>query len=193
MMLVVLDGVDEVEDGDAGGLQLRQVGDDVELGNLAALHGDGADAGDAIERRLAGRRSRAPRAAVCETAIGGEAVAEDGEGGEGEAVGGDHRGGRERLLHAWLRAASTSCRVWNMSTFQSKKRLTSAEPRLVVERTVDEAGDAVDGVFDGLGDGDLHLLDGHDAVVDADDDAREIGLGEDGDGCCGRARRRRRW
>ena len=69
-----------------------------------------------------------------------------------------------------------------MSTPQSKKRLTSAEPRLVVERTSDEAGDAVDGVFDGLGDGDLHLLDGHDAVIDADDDAGKIGLRKDGDG-----------
>ncbi len=39
-----------------------------------------------------------------------------------------------------LRAASTSCRVRNMSTFQSKKRLTSAEPRLVVERTVSRPG-----------------------------------------------------
>ena len=80
------------------------------------------------------------------------------------------------------RAASVSCRVWNMSTVQSKKRLTSAEPRLVVVRTVTQAGDAVDGVFDGLGDGDLHLLDGHDAVVDADDDAGEIGVGKDRDG-----------
>ena len=32
-------------------------------------------------------------------------------------------------------AASTSCSVWNMSTFQLKNRSTSAEPRLVMERT----------------------------------------------------------
>ena len=37
-------------------------------------------------------------------------------------------------------AASASCRVWNISTFQSKKRLTSAEPRLVVLRTVSRPG-----------------------------------------------------
>ncbi len=30
----------------------RKVGNDVELGNLAALHRYGADAGDAIQRRL---------------------------------------------------------------------------------------------------------------------------------------------
>jgi len=29
-----------------------------------------------------------------------------------------------------------------------------------------ESGDGVDGVFDGLGDEDLHLFDGHDAIVD---------------------------
>jgi hypothetical protein len=45
-----------------------------------------------------------------------------------------------------------------------------------------EAGDGVNRVFDRLGDEDLHLFDGHDAVVDADDDAGEVGLGEDGDG-----------
>src|SRR5204862_7973347 len=32
-------------------------------------------------------------------------------------------------------AAFTYCNVWNMSTFQSKKRSISAEPRLVMERT----------------------------------------------------------
>ena len=33
---------------------------------------------------------------------------------------------------------------------------------------------AVDGFFDGPGDGDHHLIDGHDAVVDPDQHAREI-------------------
>ena len=47
-----LDGVDEIEERDAGGLQAGEVGDDVELGDLSALHDDGADAVDAIERRL---------------------------------------------------------------------------------------------------------------------------------------------
>ena len=37
-------------------------------------------------------------------------------------------------------AVSASCSVWNISTFQSKKRLTSADPRLVVERTVRRPG-----------------------------------------------------
>src|SRR5262249_33605534 len=41
---------------------------------------------------------------------------------------------------------------------------------------------AVDGFFDGPGDGDEHLVYGGDAVIDADDDAGEIGGWEDGDG-----------
>src|SRR5580658_273912 len=38
------------------------------------------------------------------------------------------------------RAASVNCRVRNISTFQSKKRLTSADPRLVLLRTVTNPG-----------------------------------------------------
>ena len=37
-------------------------------------------------------------------------------------------------------AASVNCSVRNISTFQSKKRLTSAEPRLVLLRTVSKPG-----------------------------------------------------
>src|SRR5436190_3033728 len=37
-------------------------------------------------------------------------------------------------------AAFTYCRVWNMSTFQLKKRSISAEPRLVVDRTSSSPG-----------------------------------------------------
>ena len=48
----VLHSIDQVSEGYAGVLQARQVGNDVELGNLAALHGHGADAGDAVQRRL---------------------------------------------------------------------------------------------------------------------------------------------
>ncbi len=46
----------------------------------------------------------------------------------------------------------------------------------------EQAWDAVDGVLDGLGDRDLHLLNRHHAVVDANDDARKVGIGKDRDG-----------
>ncbi len=35
----------------------------------------------------------------------------------------------------WASAESTNCSDWTISTFQLKNRSTSAEPRLVVERT----------------------------------------------------------
>ena len=47
-----VDGVDEISDGDSGEQQLGGVGGDCELGHLAALHDDGADAGEPVERRL---------------------------------------------------------------------------------------------------------------------------------------------
>ena len=67
-------------------------------------------------------------------------------------------------------AAFTYCSVWNISTFQLKNRLISAEPRLVIERTVFEARHAVHRFFDGPCDRHLHLIDGRDAVIDADHD-----------------------
>src|SRR5262249_18361594 len=42
----------------------------------------------------------------------------------------------------------------------------------------DQPRDAVDGFFDGTRDGDNHLVNRHDAVVDADDDAGKINLRE---------------
>jgi len=48
----LLDGVDEVGDGERGGDELPGVGDDVKFGDLSALDGDGGDAIEAIERRL---------------------------------------------------------------------------------------------------------------------------------------------
>ena len=48
------------------------------------------------------------------------------------AVGGSVCSTLERRIHQLQRV--------NISTFQSKKRLTSAEPRLVVERTVSRPG-----------------------------------------------------
>ncbi len=79
-------------------------------------------------------------------------------------------------------AASTSCSVRNMSTFQSKKSDNLRRAAAGGGTHRGQPGHGVDRVLNRLGDGDLHLVDGHDAVVDGDDDAREVGVGEDGDG-----------
>ena len=41
-----LDGVDEISESNTGVLQQRKIGNDVELGNLAALNDYGADSGE---------------------------------------------------------------------------------------------------------------------------------------------------
>ena len=113
--------------------------------------------------------------------IGGECVAEDGKGGEGEPVGGDLGGGREGLLDLGEGSVGELQGEIHVDVpVEEEADLSGAAAGGAADG--DEAGNAVDGVFDGLGDGDLHLLDRHDAVVDADDDAGKVGVGKDGDG-----------
>ena len=65
-----------------------------------------------------------------------------------------------------------------MSTFQAKNRSISAVPRLVMDQTWSRPGTVLTASSSGRGDRDQHLVDGKDAVIDADHDAREIGLRE---------------
>ena len=80
------------------------------------------------------------------------------------------------------RAASVSWRVWNNVDAPIEEEGDFGGAAGGGGAYGDEPGDAVDGVLDGFGDGDLHLLDGHDAVIDADDDAGKVGLRKDRDG-----------
>src|SRR5437016_3964515 len=77
-------------------------------------------------------------------------------------------------------AAFTYCNVWNMSTFQSKKRSISAEPRLVMERTCCNPGTLLTASSTGR-DGDHHLVNRHDPVINGNEDARKIGGGKNRD------------
>ncbi len=183
-----LDGVDEIEESDPSGLQPGEAGDDVELGDLSALDDDGADAGDAIERgtevvgcQLPERSGGDGRRSAGAGRIDGEGVAEDGECGEGELMGGDFGGGRELLLDLGEGGVGElQGEVHVTGPIEEEADLSGAAAGGAADG--DEAGDAVDRVLDGLGDGDLHLLDGHDAVIDADDDAGKVGIGKDRDG-----------
>ena len=73
-----LDCIHKIGNGDTGAGKEREVGNDVELGNLAALDSDGADAGDAIERRLQVVGGDLPQLGLRD-GVGGEAIAEDRE------------------------------------------------------------------------------------------------------------------
>ena len=74
----------------------RQVGHHVILRHLAALHPHRAHAGHAVQRRLQIVGGNLPQPGL-RNGIGCEAVAEDGEGGEGKPVGGDTRRRRQAL------------------------------------------------------------------------------------------------
>ena len=140
---------------------------------------------DAVERRLqivggdlpqAGLRNR-----VFAAIVRGERVAEDGKGREGETVGGDVRRGGERLgnpgegrVRQLQGAKHIHIPVEEEADFRRAAAGGAAHGQ--------QAGNAVDGVFNRLGDGDLHLFDGHDAVVHANDHAGKVGLGKNGDG-----------
>ena len=102
------------------------------------------------------------------------------------------RGGRQRLLHLAERRIHQLQRAEHVHVpVEEEADLGRAAAGGGAHGH--QAGNAVDRVFDRLGDGDLHLLDRHDAVVHADDDARKIGLGKDRDRHLERQRRCRRW
>ncbi len=98
-----LDRIHHFEQGYAGGLQAGEVGHDVELGHLTALHQDRADPVDAIEGRLQIVGGDLPQArlrnGVLAAIIRCERVAKNGKGREGQTVGGDVRSRRQRLRH----------------------------------------------------------------------------------------------
>jgi hypothetical protein len=113
--------------------------------------------------------------------IGSEAVAQDRKAGEIEAVCVNGRGRRQRALNA------------GDGRVDHEQRLLHVHAP--IERQIDfrgaaagggahilKAGNAVERFFQRTGDGDFHLIDRHHAVIDADDDAREIRRGENGNG-----------
>ena len=162
----------------------------MKLGNLAALHHDGADAVDAIQWRLQiigrdlpelrGREKSLPPACVRR-----KRVAKDGKGREGQPVGGDLRCAGKRLLHLGKRRVRQLQRAIHVDVpVEEEADLGRAATGGAAYRL--QAGNAVDRVLDRLGDGHLHLLDRHDTVIDADDDAGEIGVRKDGDRKLGR-------
>ncbi len=153
---------------------------DVKLRHLAALHDDGAHSRNAVEGWLEIVGGNFP-----ETRLGhgvrGETVAEDGKRGEGEAVGGDPDSGGEGLLDLAQRSVN-ELKLDDHVDVPVEEEADLGRSATGCGAHGHQAGNRVDGIFDGPGDHDFHLLDGHDTVVDADDDARKVGFREDGDG-----------
>ena len=175
-------GVRKIEYGYTGGLESREVGYHVVFRHLAALNGHSGHAADAIERRFERVGCQFPKITLRYGVGGrGEAVAEDWKRRKGKAVGGDFGGGRQLLLdtaeggvHQFQGAEHVNRPV------EEEADLSRAAARGGAHGS--QSGHGVDGVFDGFGDGDLHLFDRHYAVVDADHDTGKVCLWKDGDG-----------
>ena len=175
-------GIQDVGHGHSRRQQLGRVWRDVKFRFLSALHDHGGYAFQAIEARLHLIRRHLPQLGL-RHAVRGEAIADDGKSGEGQAVGLDLRGGGEFRLHP---------RNCGVDILQSLEHVhVPAEVKIHLRRPptgdgahCEQSGHAVDGFLDGTGYGDRHLVDGHDAVVDRDQHARKIRGREDrhGDG-----------
>ena len=97
-----------------------------------------------------------------------------------EPVGGDLRGGRQLRLHARQRGVDALQRLEHVD-LPGEEQIDFRGSAAGDRPDVLEPLHAVHRLLDRPRDGHLHLIDRRDAVVDADDDAREVDFGEDGD------------
>ncbi len=89
-------------------LQQRQVGHYGKLRHLPALDEHGAHAVHAVQRRLQVVGSNLPELGL-RNRVGGETIAKNGKGGEGEPVGGDVGRGAAKSCCTWASAEFTNC------------------------------------------------------------------------------------
>ena len=75
-------------------------------------------------------------------------------------------------------AASTSCSVVHHVDVPVEEKIDFGRAAAGDGSDLLQSGNAVDGFFDGTRDGDHHLIDGHYAVVHADDDAGKSVMGK---------------
>ena len=179
-----LHSIQQIQQGNAGGLQARRIGNDVELGDFAPLHDDGAYACDAIERRLEIVGGNLPQTGLRDggrpAILRRKRIAEDGERRKRETGGGDARRGRQRLLNFGESGVNELECVEHVH-IPIEEQTDVCRPTAGVAPNGCQAGHGVDCVFDRLGDGDLHLLDRHDAVINTNYDAGKISIGKNRD------------
>ena len=172
--------IEYLRDRDAGGKKARGIGHHLKFWNAAALNDYRGDAVQPVDARFHIIRRDFPES-VRRNGVRSQAIANDGEHGKGEAMCFHLRGG------------------WKLGLQASHNRIDSLQGQnhvgIPIEEKIDFGGAAagdglnlqqtrhtVDGFFDRAGDHHQHLVDGHDAVVHANDDAGEIRVWKNGDG-----------
>ena len=149
----------------------------MKLRHLAALHRDSAHAQHPIQRRLELISGQVPQLRLRKP-VRSEAVSENRKSSEGEPIRSNDSGTRQRLPHS-----ADGC----IDQLERLKHVDApVEEKADLSRTAagygtnpNQAGHGVNRVFNRLGDGYLHLLDGHYSVVDANHHTRKICLGKD--------------
>ena len=109
--------------------------------------------------------------------VGGHAVAHYGETGEGHAMGFDFRGRREFGLHAGKRGVHILQSLEHINV-PGEKQIDFCRAAAGDGADVLQTWHAIHPFLQGAGDGHHHLIDGHDAVIDGDQNAGEIGGGK---------------
>ena len=152
----------------------------MELGPLATLNEDTRHARKAVEPGLDFVGRQLPEVGLRHR-VGGQAVADDGKAGKVETIGPDVRCRRETALNA------RDGRIDHLQRLQHVDVPVEEEVDLGRAAAADrsdvfKAGHDPNRFLDRPGDRDLHLLDRHHAVLDADDDPRKVRRRENGNG-----------
>src|SRR6266478_3401956 len=168
--------VENVGDGHSSRNQARRIGSDVIFRDAAALHNDRGDAIESIQARLDIVGGDFPKM-IRRDGVGSEAVTQNWKCREGQAVRFEFRGSGKFGLHA---------RDDGVHALQGLHHVHAP-----IEEKIDfrgaAAGDGKNALqarnivyrfLNGTGNRNQHLVDGHDAVVNANDDAGKIGGGQ---------------
>src|SRR4029077_4475027 len=158
-----LDGVQDIRDGNPHRVEARRIRRDLKFGNAAALYDDGGNAIEAVQARFQVVGGNLPEL-VRRHGVGSEAVTNDGEDREGQPVRFHFCGGRKVCLQTGDNGVH-ALQGQNHVGVPVKEEIDFGGTAAGYGRDLLKARNAVYRFFDRTGDGDQHLVDGHDAVV----------------------------
>ena len=165
-------GVENVGHRDACRKQLGRIWGDMKFRLLPALHDHCGDAFQTVEPRFHFISCRLPQPGLGH-AVRGQAVTDDGKSSEREAVSFDLCGGRKLWLHARNGCIDVLQRLEHVDV-PAEIEIDFGGSTTGNRAHGEQSRHAVDGLLNGAGHGDRHLIDGHDPVIDGDQHAGKI-------------------